>query len=100
MGKQLENLIRKLQIPQLKVLKLLCEGDQGVYSNQEISDTMSTASYTLGAVLAPLRRYKINGEPLIITAGVDSLEGTRWQLNERIIDRNELRYLLVKMEIS
>lgn len=99
MRKEVEDLIRSLAIPQLEVLKMLTENERGVFSNKEMISTMSTTSYQLGAIITPLRRYKIDGEPLIIIAGKDIHEGNRWQLNTRVIDRDELKILLANMEI-
>lgn len=99
MRSELENLIRSLAIPQLEVLKMLCEGEKGVFSSKEMKTTLSTASHELGAVITPLRRHKIDGEPLIIIAGKHATDGNRWQLNSKVIDRDELKILLNEMEI-
>lgn len=99
MKKEIEDLIRSLSLPQLELLKMLTNSDKGVFSNQEISNTMYTASYTLGAIITPLRRHKIDGEPIIILAGKSVAEGNRWQLNSKVIDRDQLKILLTEMEI-
>lgn len=100
MKSEVESLIRSLEVPQLEVLLLLANSENGVSSNHEIASTTYTASATLGALLTPLRRRKINGETLIIPAGIDPGMGTRWQINEKLISIEELRELLASMKIE
>lgn len=99
MKKEVEDLIRSLSLPQLEVLKMLTQDEKGVFSNKEMSTTLSTASTQLGALITPLRRHKIENEPLVVPAGKHPTEGNRWQLNTKIIDRDALKLLLVEMEI-
>lgn len=94
-----EELIRKLNLVQLGVLKVIANSSEGVSTNTEIGDTTGTATYRLGAIITPLRRYKVDGESLILPAGRDVDEGTRWQLNEKVIKKDELKRLLVEMKI-
>lgn len=100
MNSDVETVIRSLELPQLNVLQILVNARNGVSSNQEISSTTFTATATLGALLTPLRRRKINGESLIIPAGKDPDKGTRWQINEKLISIDDLNALLVSMKID
>lgn len=100
MNPEVETLIRSLEIPQLQVLMILANSKNGVSSNHEISTTTSTASATLGALLTPLRRRRVNGETLILPAGVDPDKGTRWQINEKLISIEDLKVLLFSMKIN
>lgn len=99
MKPEVETLVRSLEIPQLQVLWILVNARGGVSSNQEISSTTYTASMTLGALLTPLRRRKIEGECLIVQAGIDPDKGTRWQINEKLFSIDELKELLIVMRI-
>jgi hypothetical protein len=100
MDKATENTIRFLGIPQLRVLRMLADASDGISNNKEISSTTHTTSTTLGALLTPLRRKKIKGEPLIIPMGRDSSQGTIWKLNEKIIPKDDLKILLIDMNIE
>lgn len=95
----IETKIRKLKIPQLEVLKLLADDPNGVSSNKEISDSTQTSAYTLGAVLTPIMRLKVGKEKLLIQAGRDFDGKPRWQINEKVIERTELKILLNSMGI-
>lgn len=100
MNSDVETLIRSLEIPQLQVLWILVNAKEGVSSNREISSTTDTATQILGALLTPLRRRKVNGECLIIQAGVDPDKGTRWQINEKLVSEiDDLKVLLINMKI-
>lgn len=95
----IEEKIRRLKIPQLEILKLLADSSDGVSSSKEISQTTGTSSYELGAVITPLRRVKVENKNLIIPAGREIDNSVRWQINEDLIPRDELRLLLTKMSI-
>lgn len=95
----LEEKIRQLKIPQLQILKLLADSPMGVSSSKELGDATSTASYTLGAMLTPLRRLKIDNKPLIVPAGREADNKVRWQINEEVIGRDNLKILLANMDI-
>lgn len=90
--------IRTMTIPQLKALRLLVDSANGIASYKEISDTTGTASYTLGAIITSLKKYKTENGTLILPAGRDP-EGMRWQLNEKVISKDELKMLLVEIGI-
>lgn len=100
MKPEVEKLVRSLELPQLEVLQILLSSRNGVSSNQEIISTTSTASALLGSLLTPLRRKKVNGECLIVQAGVDPDKGTRWQINEKLVSTDDLRVLLVSMNLD
>jgi len=95
-----EEKIRNLKLPQLKILSILAKSRAGVSSSKELGDTTSTASYTLGAMITPLRRIKIKNEILIIPAGRDIDNTVRWQINEKVIKRDTLKRLLIDMKID
>ena len=94
----IEEKIRQLKIPQLEILKLLVESNNGASSSKEISDATSTASFVLGAMITPLRRIKVDNKNLIIPAGRED-NSVRWQINEGLISKNDLKVLLVEMGI-
>lgn len=100
MNPEVETLIRSLELPQLELLQILVNARNGVSSNDEISSTTSTPSVLLGSLITPLRRRKVNGESLIIQAGIDPDKGTRWQINEKLVLVDDLRELLVSMRID
>jgi hypothetical protein len=90
--------IRNMTIPQLKALKLMAESANGIASYKEISDTTGTSSYTLGAILTSLKKYKTDQGSLILPAGRDP-EGMRWQLNEKVISKDDLMIQLNELGI-
>lgn len=94
-----EEKIRQLKVPQLEILKLLAESKNGVSSSKEISETTSTSSYLLGAMITPLRRIKVDEKNLIIPAGREADNTMRWQINEDVITCDDLKALLVSMNI-
>ena len=91
--------IRTLKIPQLEILKILVESKNGVSSAKEIGDTTNTASYSLGAMITPLRRIQTDKGRLIIPAGRDLDNSVRWQINEKVVSRSDLKILLSEMGI-
>ena len=95
----IEEKIRNLRIPQLEVLKLIANSKDGLYSSKEISDTTGTSTYTLGALLTPLRRIKIDNKNLIIQSGRGIDDSIRWKINEDLITRDDLKLLLIEMGI-
>lgn len=99
MNPVLEEKIRKLKIPQLELLKLLSDSGTGVSSAKELGDATSTASFTLGAMITPLRRIQTEKGRLIIPAGRDIDNSVRWQINEKLVLRSDLKILLSEMEI-
>ena len=50
-------------------------------------------------MIAPLRRHKIEGMTLIVPAGEDPEEGVRWQVNEKLVKKMDLKVLLSEMGI-
>lgn len=97
--KSIEDKIRSLRIPQLEILKILTDSTHGVSSAKEIGDATESAAYQLGAMLTPLRRIQAKNGRLIIPAGRDIDNSVRWQINEEVIKREELKALLVQMGI-
>lgn len=87
-----------MTIPQLNALKLLAGSPKGIASYKEISDTTHSSSYTLGAIITSLKKYKTENGSLILPAGRDP-EGMRWQLNEKVISRDDLKILLNEIGI-
>ena len=87
-----------MTIPQLKALRLLADSPNGIASYKEISTTTETSSYALGAIITSLKKYKTENGSLILPAGRDS-EGMRWQLNEKVILRDDLKILLNEIGI-
>ena len=96
---EIESKIRQLKIPQLEILKILSENENGLSSSHEIKSIMNTSSALLGAMITPLRRIKVGGKNLIIPAGREIDDSVRWQINDGLITRNELKALLVNMDI-
>ncbi|EKE05102.1 MAG: hypothetical protein ACD_19C00426G0124 [uncultured bacterium] len=96
---EIESRIRQLKIPQLQILKIITENESGVSSSKEIGDTTGTSLQLLGAMITPLRRIKIDNKNLIIPAGREVDNSVRWQLNNELITRNELKALLTNMNI-
>lgn len=90
--------IRNMTIPQLKALRLLTQSSSGIASYNEIADTTGTASYTLGAILTSLKKYKTENGTLILPAGRDEA-GMRWQLNEKVITKDDLSLILNELDI-
>ncbi len=99
MNPDLELQIRKLTVPQLEILKVLASSPEAVSSNQEIMTTTGTPSCTYGAFLASLRKVKVENIPLLLQAGVDPDKGTRWQINEGLVTKFDLRSLLTSMGV-
>lgn len=95
----IEQRIRQLKFPQLEILKILAESREGVSSSKEIGDATSTAVYLLGAMITPLRRLKIDDQCLIIPAGREADNSVRWQINEDLISKDELKELLMRMKV-
>ncbi|MDD5415384.1 MAG: hypothetical protein PHE48_00045 [Candidatus Daviesbacteria bacterium] len=96
----LEGKIRYLTIPQLKILKVLSESEFGVLDSQEIMDTTHTATATFGAYITSLKKLKSNdGQPIVIPAGRTD-EGTRWQVNEKVISKEKLKQIIADLNVD
>ena len=101
----IENALRRLSIRQMEALIAFIPN--GVRTGEFISvknlkDSIYTADSTnenklIGGVLSGLCKIKINNKFLILPAGRDSTEGMRWVLNSKIINRNELREILLEI---
>lgn len=100
MERKVELKIRSLNISHLKLLRLLCQWESKVATPQQMEELLGT-KIKLGGILGSLTRQKIDGESLILKCGQEEPGKTyRWQLNERLVDRQELLELLVKMNIT
>lgn len=96
----IEARIRNLKLTQLEVLKQLATSNDGILDQEEIMDATHTSSYTFGALVGSLKKFKDNvGQPLIKTAGETDKNGMRWQLNEKVIDKIRLLEILADMKI-
>lgn len=66
---------------------------QGVLSSQVSNPTGST-DQSIGGTISAISRIKVNTEPLILPMGKDDEEGIRWQLNEKIIEKDRLEEII------
>ena len=99
MNQQVEEKVRRLKMPQLKLLALLAKGENSVFTTKEIIEKIETDPHTFGAIITPLLRHKVDGKTIVIRAGEDLKEGTRWQINNKLVSKPDLVLLLDDMEV-
>lgn len=99
MNPSVEEKIRTLKLPQLKLLALLVKGNHSVFTTKQIIDLIHTDPHTFGSIITPLLRHKVDGKSLVIKAGEDMEQGTRWQVNNKLVSKSDLVLLLDDMEV-
>lgn len=79
--------IRRMSLNQLGALKVLL--DNGVVEADEVK--IGLEGKALGGVFSSLSRQRIGGESLVEPWGRGEGRGLRWKLNEKVIDKSELK---------
>ena len=100
MNENVEDKIRSLSLPQLEILMVMAKSNEPVSTSREIMQSTGTSSYTFGAIISPLRRHKVDGLSLIVQAGKDGANGVRWQINEKLVTKQDLLILLNSMGVQ
>ena len=98
-NQRVETKLRRLFVPQLKILKALALSEKKHLSSREIMSFTGLDSHRFGARITPLLRHKIDGEALVSTAGRHETDGLNWQLNRKLYGQEELLELLESMGI-
>jgi len=97
-----ENKLRRATKGQLLALNVIAKAPNSLATTSEIQDVLhsqvsnstSTADQSVGGTISAISRIKINNKPLIIPMGKDEEYGIRWQLNQKLIEKGELKEII------
>jgi len=92
---QIKARIHRLSLNQLRALSVLVKSTHAMAGSTSTGKKIGLKGKSLGGVYSSLSRQKIKGESLVEAWGRDTSGcGLRWRLNEKLVDRKNLRVMI------
>lgn len=99
-----EDKLRRATKGQLLALNVIASSPNSLATTSEMQDVLygqadestGTANQSVGGTISAVSRIKVDGQPLLIPMGKDEY-GIRWQLNENLTDKDNLKQLISEL---
>lgn len=104
----IENKLRRATRGQLLALNVVAKSPISLATTSEMQDVLyaqvddstGTASQSVGGTISAISRIKIDNESLLIPMGKDVQQGIRWQLNEKVMEKEKFKEVIDEILMS
>ena len=98
----IESKLRRATKGQLTALNVIARAPNSLATTSQIQNVLysqvsnptGATDQSVGGTISAISRIKVNNEPLILPMGKDDEEGIRWQLNEKVIEKDKLKEIV------
>ena len=98
----IESKLRRATKGQLTALNVIARAPNSLATTSQIQNVLysqvsnptGATDQSVGGTISAISRIKVNNEPLILPMGKDDEEGIRWQLNEKVIEKDKLEEII------